>query len=185
MEKYLLLAISTALISGCTAPDIFNEKNNQGSSYEQVEDADMIATSHHAAENLMAQASYLQNDPGAILITSVADITDLDASSALGLMISEQIGNRFAQYNFPVVDIRSRNDVKIRENQGEFMLSRDVLKISQEHAARGVLLGTYAVGKDHVFISTRLVRPSDNRIIASYDFELPMGPDAKKLLKSK
>ncbi|MPV86227.1 FlgO family outer membrane protein [Ostreibacterium oceani] len=184
MKKYLLIAISAAMMAGCTTPDIFNENASKGT-YSNVKDPDIIGTSHKAGEGLMSQATYLQNDLKAILITSVADITDLNSSSALGLMVSEQIGNRFAQFGFPVVDLRTRHDVKVREKSGEYMLSRDIQKISKEHAAGAVLVGTYAVGRDHVYVSTRLIRPEDNRILASYDFDLPMGPDVRKMARQK
>ncbi len=189
MKKHILLAITAAIITtGCTTPDIFNENGSRGgysSSYKETKDADLISASHKAGENLMSQASYLQDDHKAILITSMADITDIDSSSALGLIISEQIGNRFAQYGFPVVDLRTRKDIRVRENNGEFIISRDIKKISKSHTAGAALLGTYAVGKNHIYVSTRLVRPEDNRILASYDFDIPMGPDAKALVRSK
>lgn len=186
MKKYLLPVIAAFVISGCTSPDIFNEKSSKSSSSRQVnKDANMIAETHKAANRLTAQATYLQNELKPVLITSIANITDLDSSSALGLMVSEQIGNRIAQYGFPVIDLRTREDVKVRENTGEFMLSRDVQRISRQHAAGAVLLGTYAVGRNSVYISTRLVRPDDNRVIASYDFSLPMGPDVAKMARTR
>lgn len=185
MKKYLLLAIASAAISGCVAPDIFNEQRSSKSSSSANKDTNMIAETHRAADKLTAQASYLQNDLKPILVTSVANITDLDTSSALGLMISEQIGDRISQFGFPVVDLRTRKDIKIREESGEFMLSRDVQKISRQHAAGAVLVGTYAAGRNTVYVSVRLVRPDDNRILASYDFGLPMGPDVSKLVKTR
>ncbi len=184
MKKHLLLAITAAAMTGCSTPDIYNE-NKSVAQYEQIEDANMIGTTHEAAEKLMVQANYLQDDLKPILITSIADITDLDSSSAFGLLVAEQIGDRISQFGFPVVDLRTRHDVKVREESGEYMLSRDIRRISKAHAAGAALVGTYAIGKDRVFVTTRLVRPIDNRILASYDFELPMGPDVKKLVKTK
>lgn len=186
MKKYLLMAMAALSLAGCTTPDVFNENGSKGSvAYKKIEDGNMIATTHMAAENLMTQASYLQNDLRPILITSIVDITDLNKSSAFGLMAAEQVGDRFAQMGFPVIDLRARKDVKVQVRGGEFMLSRDIQLIAKKHAAGAVLLGTYAAGKERVYVSTRLVRAADNRILSSYDFELPMGPDAKKLLKSR
>lgn len=185
MKKYLLLAATTALLAGCTAPDVFNENGTQGYNRSVNKDSNMIEKTHKAAESLMSQAAYLKNDLKPVLITSVAKITDLDSTSALGLAVSEQIGNRLSQYGFPVIDLRTRKDIKIRENAGEFMLSRDIMKISKQHSAGAVLVGTYARGTNTVYISTRLIRPEDNRVLASYDFGLPMGPDIQKLVRTK
>ncbi len=185
MKKYLLLTIISSLITACTTPDIFNENSNQTVNRTTVKDTNMIAASHRAADSLTTQAAYLKTDLKPVLITSIANITDLNKSSAFGLMISEQIGNRIAQFGFPVVDIRHRKDIKVREKTGEFMLSRDVRKISHQHAAGAVLLGTYATGKDKVFVSVRLVRPEDSRILASDDFTLPMGPNVSKLVRKR
>lgn len=185
MKKYLLMAIVAATVSACTTPDIFNENASQAANYSKVKDANMIAATHKAAENLTMQASYLQNELKPVLVTSIANITNLDTSSAFGLMVSEQIGDRLSQFGFPVVDLRTREDIKVREETGEFMLSRDVLKISEQHAAGAVLVGTYTAGVDKVYVSTRLVRPDDNRILASHDFSLPMGPDVSKMVRRR
>lgn len=184
MRKYLLLVLTASLALGCTTPDVFNE-NGKNTSYKRINDGDMMATTRKASNHLMAHAPYLKNDHRAILITSIADITNLDSSSAFGLMVSEQIGDRFAHYGFPVVDLRTRKDVKVREENGEYMLSRDIRKISKEHAADAALVGTYAVGGEHVYVSTRLIRPQDNRILSSYNFKLPLGPDVRKMIRKK
>lgn len=183
MKKHLLLALAASLTFGCTTPDIFNEHGS--ASYKSIKDGNMLETTSKAGDHLMAHAPYLKNDHRAILITSIADITNLDTSSAFGLMVSEQIGDRFAHYGFPVVDLRTRKDVKVREENGEYMLSRDIRKISKEHAADAALVGTYAIGGEHVYVSTRLVRPQDNRILSSYDFKLPLGPDVRKMVRKK
>lgn len=183
MKTYLLMAVATLMLAGCSTPDIFNENASQGTAYRKIDDADMIGTTHEVANKLMRQASYLQADLRPILITSIADITDLNTSSAFGLMVAEQVGDRFAQIGFPVIDLRTRKDVKVQVRSGEYMLSRDIQKISKKHAAVAVLLGTYAAGKERVYVSVRLVRADDNRILGSADFDLPMGPDTKKLLR--
>lgn len=184
MKKYLLLAIMSATIGGCAAPDVFNE-NASTAKKSTVKDVNLIGPTYRAADVLTEQANYLKADLRPVLITSIANITDLDSSSALGLMISEQIGARIARFGFPVVDIRTRKDIKVRENTGEFMLSRDVRKISRQHAAGAVLVGSYAEAKDVVYVNTRLIRPEDNRVLASYDFRLPKGPNTSRLVRSR
>ncbi len=186
MKKYLIMAIAAMTLGGCSTPDIFNERGGMnGGQYSSTKDTNMLISTHKAADSLMQQAGYLQEDHRPILITSISDITNLNTSSAFGLMVSEQVGDRFAQMGFPVIDLRTRRDLKVREKSGEFMLSRDIQKISRKHAAGAVLLGTYATGVNHVYVSTRLVRASDNRILASYDFDMPMGPDVRKMARKR
>ncbi len=184
MKKYLISAVVALAIGGCAVPDIFNENGN-GAQASNVKDENMIPTSQRAADSLMGQAAYLQKDLRPILITSIADITNLNQSSAFGLMASEQVGDRFAQMGFPVVDLRMRKDLAVREKSGEFMLSRDLQNIAKKHAAEAVLLGTYSTGVNTVYVSVRLVRVADNRILASYSYELPMGPDVRKMTRRR
>ncbi len=187
MKKYLLVAMSALALGACSNPDVFNENgsNNQNNSLTSVRDQNMLRATHKAADRLVEQAIYLRNERRPILITSIADITNVDTTSAFGLMVSEQMGDRLVQVGFPIVDLRARRDVAVRRKGGEFMLSRDILKISKEHAAVAVLLGTYTAAVNHVYVSTRLVRASDNRILASYDFKLPMGPDTRKMTRKR
>jgi hypothetical protein len=53
------------------------------------------------------------------------------------------------------------------------------------HNAAAVIAGTYAVGRNNVYVSARLIRAADNLIIASHDYALPLGPDTKALLASQ
>jgi hypothetical protein len=65
------------------------------------------------------------------------------------------------------------------------MLSREVQNLSRLHNAAAVIAGTYAVGRNNVYVSARLIRAADNLIIASHDYALPLGPDTKALLASQ
>jgi len=48
-----------------------------------------------------------------------------------------------------------------------------------------VIAGTYAVGRQSVFVNARLIRATDNLVLASYDYVLPLGPDAKALIAAQ
>jgi FlgO protein len=70
----------------------------------------------------------------------------------------------------------------IREGQGEFMLSRAVREISKTYNASAVVVGTYADGGDRLYVSARIVRPTDNVIISAYDAGIPMDALAMSIL---
>ena len=70
----------------------------------------------------------------------------------------------------------------MRQGGGEFVLSRALRDISQKQDAQAVIAGVYAVARDGVYITLRMVRASDSAVLASYDYRLPLGPDTASLL---
>ena len=147
-----------------------------------VQDANLIDKNYGAADALLMKATWLKERREPLLAATFVDINNLEMSFGLGRVIGEQIGSRFAQQGFTVIEIKMRNNIFVREGSGEFALSRSVKEISQSHNAAAVIAGTYAVGRQSVFVNARLIRATDNLVLASYDYVLPMGPDAKALL---
>lgn len=147
-----------------------------------IQDANLVDANYKAADALLTRAPWLKERRDPLLAATFVDINNLEMSSGLGRVIGEQLGSKFAQQGFTVVEIKMRNNIFVREGSGEFALSRSVKEISQSHNAAAVIAGTYAVGRQSVFVNARLIRATDNLVLASYDYVLPMGPDAKALL---
>jgi len=62
------------------------------------------------------------------------------------------------------------------------MLSRELKDISTKHNAQAVVVGTYSIAEDVVYISARMIRPSDGIIITSYAYKLSLNDNTKKML---
>jgi FlgO protein len=74
-----------------------------------------------------------------------------------------------------VIEMKLRqNSIFISEGKGEFMLSRDLREISRTYKASAVVVGTYADGGDRLYVSARMVRPTDSVVISASDFGIPM-----------
>lgn len=82
----------------------------------------------------------------------------------------------------PVIEVKMRESLFIKEGTGELMLSRKLNRLVKAHDAQAVLLGTYAIGGQYVYVNVRLVRTSDNIILGSHDFSLPLNSDIKAML---
>lgn len=150
-----------------------------------IQDADLIGQNYQAADALLMRAPWLRERREPLLSATFVDINNLETSSGLGRVIGEQLGSRFAQQGFTVIEIKMRNNIFVQEGAGEFALSRSVKEISQSHNAAAVIAGTYAVGRQSVFVNARLIRATDNLVLASYDYVLPLGPDAKALIAAQ
>jgi TolB-like protein len=144
-------------------------------------DTDIVTTSYAAADRLMNAAPDAVDQTKPILVTSVADIDNLDQSSAFGRIVSEQIASRLTQLGYMVVESKLRGTLAINAN-GEFMLSRDARKIAAARSAQAVVTGSYAAGEESAYVSLKLVRLADAKVVAAFDYSVPMGPNTRSLL---
>ncbi|MCB1823597.1 MAG: hypothetical protein KDJ54_03065 [Candidatus Competibacteraceae bacterium] len=173
-----LLAILGLGIVGCASTD-------DAPTRPVIRDANLVEQNYGAADALLMRTPWLKERNEPLLAATFVDINNLETSSGLGRVIGEQIGSRFAQQGFTVVEVKMRNNIYVAEGAGEFALSRSVKEISQSHNAAAVIAGTYAVGRQSVFVNARLIRATDNQVLASHDYVLPLGPDARALVAAQ
>lgn len=120
---------------------------------------------------------------GAILAASLVDMDNFDKSSAFGRASMQQIGSRLSQHGFRVLEPRLGASLRFEKRQGEFMLTRDTMRLlMNEHDAHAALVGTYSESKDKVFVSVRVVRLGDSAILGAYEYYLPKNEDVETLL---
>jgi len=159
-----------------------------------VKDRDLVDASYVAADVLVGNIKDIrmlgnvrQNDfypTKPILIASFVNIDNVQQSSTFGRMVAEQIGSRIAQHGYKVIEMKLRtNSVFIQTQNGEFLLSRELHKISHQHDAYAVVVGTYGASKEIVYVTAKLIRVQDSVILSSYDYSLPVGEDTKRLLR--
>ena len=141
---------------------------------------DLVARNHEAADALLAQAPL---DPAqAVLVGTVVQVDRLDESSRLGRVISEQVAGRLTRRGLRVTELRLRETLAMRPGQGALLLSREAYEVGQAHAAQAVLVGTYAVSAQAVYVSLRVVAPQGNAVLAAHDYVLPMDGNVRAML---
>lgn len=62
------------------------------------------------------------------------------------------------------------------------MLTRELHELAGTHNAQAVIVGSYGEGKDNVFINLKVIQPSTNMVLATYDYALPINDDVRKML---
>lgn len=159
-----------------------------------VRDSNLVSASYKAADELLESAQELQRleEPQKegfytrqpILITSFVNIDNLQQSSTFGRVVAEQVGSRIAQHGYKVIEMKMRTgSIFVQEQTGELVLSRELREISFQHDAYAVVVGTYAGGKESVYVTAKLVRAKDSVVLSSYDYRLPVGADTKQMLR--
>lgn len=155
-----------------------------------IKDVGMVDASYNAADALIKAVernkllSYDLSPHKPVIVASFVNIDNMNNSSRFGRMVSEQVGSRFVQKGYQIIELKLRtNTIFIERERGEFMLSREVRDISLEHDAQAVIVGTYAEAAETVFVTAKLIRASDGVILASHDYEMPLGVNTKSMMR--
>lgn len=167
MEKYLkpIALMSCLYLSSCAGV-------NDG----------MMNENHNAANVLARVGAKELNQASTMIAASFANIDELSSSSSFGRIASQQVVSRFTALGYNVVDILLRNNIYVREDHGEFLLSREIENIRSDYQADVVLVGTYAVGNRQVFVTAKLIRTIDGVIIAAHDYVIPYSGESRALI---
>ena len=177
----LALSAMSVIASGCG--DSYTNSSVYGDDKETFAGIDLVSNSHHVAERLIDTSQQILDPKKPILVASLVNVSDLEESSVLGRIVSEQISSRLTQLGYMTREIRFRGTVLVRAGSGELVLSREARNISNEQEAQAVVAGVYAVAQNAVYVTLRLIRAGDSSVISSLDFSLPKSDDISSLLE--
>ncbi|WP_346799102.1 FlgO family outer membrane protein [Halomonas sp. Bachu 37] len=174
--RLLAGALVVLSLTGCEA--IGNRNNNVNQVEPQPDLPELVQA---AAERMIANNPDITRHSPMIAATFVS-IDNLTRSSTLGRISSELMASALANHGMQVREVKMRDSMFIEEEVGELILSRQVQRLSAQHGARSILMGTYAEGQDYVYISTRVVRSGDAMVLGTAEFKLPLNNNTRSLL---
>lgn len=143
---------------------------------------DLCKIAYHLTDVLIKNVQVPLSLDQTVLVSSLVDVNNVERTSNFGRMLAEQIGSRLAQNGYMVVEVKLRESLYVKEREGEFLLSRRLKDIRTAHNAQGVVVGTYLVTPNDLYISARIVSAQDARIISSCDVKIPLTEDLKATL---
>tara|TARA_R110000851_G_scaffold183959_1_gene333352 strand:- start:336 stop:917 length:582 start_codon:yes stop_codon:yes gene_type:complete len=177
ISRMAFLSIALLLLAGCSA---MGNANNTAAEPEP----DLSELVHAAAEQMIANNPDLTRYSPMIAATFVS-IDNLSQSSTLGRISSEIMASALSRQGMQVREVKMRDSMFIEESVGELILSRQVQRLSAQHNARSILMGTYAQGQDYIYVSARVVRAGDAMVLGSADFRLPLNNNTRSLLEGQ
>lgn len=182
MKLRFLVSLLTVmvLITGCSTQSSSAVKVI---TYKDAAESPLIPTNYAAADYLLEQLKHNVAPNSTLIIATLVNIDALESSSTLGRLISEQISARFTQNSYRMVELKFRNNVYIVQNQGEFMLTREIHELAKTHAAQAVITGTYAQSRDFVYINLKVIQPKTNAVLAVHDYVLPLDENNRHMLR--
>lgn len=166
----LTLVCLGLFVSGCAHN---RGKASQSSVYLQDSaGANLLENNYAAADQLAARALAILGPEAPVMVASFVNIDDLTQSTTFGRLTAEQIASRLAQRGLHVIDLKKRNNVFIKEKSGEFLLSRDVSLVAQQHNVRAVAVGVYTETDAFIYVTARILDAGSGSILASVDFQI-------------
>ncbi|ATJ83854.1 FlgO family outer membrane protein [Halomonas beimenensis] len=132
------------------------------------------------AEMVASQPRLAEYDP--LIATTLVDIDDLGRSSTLGRLATEIAAAALTEAGLRVREVRLRGSLYVEEGTGELMLSRLAPRIGVDQGARSLLVGTYAVGEESLYLTLRVVRVGDANAMAATTIRLPLTNDLRAML---
>lgn len=149
-----------------------------------------LAWETYRASDRMMNQSYrvARNTP--VLVGTINDIDYLETATTFGRVIQEQISTRLTQRGYNVTELKLRNSLNIKQGlidpfeSGEYMLSRDLEALKNEHKAAAVITGTYAIAGEEVMVNLKLLDVATGKVLGSTDYSVTLDSNTRRLVQN-
>lgn len=163
MKPILTFALTSILLTGACATDM---GSRQGDSPAQQ----LFSHNVQAAQQLSRELKIAGNRNPVFFATAV-DLDDLGSTSSFGRMISEQVSSGLVSSGTPVNEIRLRGDLLVSQKAaGEFILSREVEKLTEGQAATHAVYGTYTKMRESYSVTFKAVNLKTGVVVATSSY---------------
>lgn len=177
-NKWLALLALPLVLAACASDPAPEEP-----SYSSVTSNAFVGSNYRAADALLAQLRGKLADDQPLIMATIVNIDSLEQTTTLGRLVSEQISTRLAQGGLKMLEMKLRNNVYFKRNQGELMLTREIGEVAHAHNAQAVVVGSYAETSDSVFVNIKVVQPTSNFVLAGQDFVLAKESTVRSMLQ--
>lgn len=111
-----------------------------------------------------------KNSDHPVLILTPVDNDRISDASSFGRALQNAMVAGFVRNGIAVNETKLKNNALIDPEQGEFMLTRDLYSLlTKQQKAQAVVVGTYTLSEDIIYLSVRLVNPKNGQILSVYE----------------
>lgn len=171
----LLCLLLAAIISGCA-----HKQSLPPQQPGYVDAVELKLKCRELADQMLATVPNEALKGFVAMPTSFVNENNMSQSSPLGRLIAESMYYEFNQRGFPTREYRLTGKIVESGNNDLALASNSVVSTKGQKWA-ALLVGTYCVDKDGIFINARLVRASDGLVLRTGQLVLPNTPVIMRL----
>lgn len=169
--SFSFITILILLFTGCLKQkqDPLNNRYSISSTsfFDSNEFDDLDKAIDEIANQLLINITANNHKNYKIAMTAFVKLDDFSKTNSFGRMLSESLINELHSRRFKVLDFRTREVITVNED-GEFVMTRDVNEIRDEIPAAYTLVGTYSVLDDkRIVINTRIIDIFSSNVIST------------------
>jgi hypothetical protein len=175
MNKKLTLvsaSLALSLLTGCSSYYRYQS---------EVKDDDLVEVSYEAVDQLLLNLKQPLPRGNLVVINSLVNVGDLGQSMPFGRIVSDQISSAMHQNGYRVMGMELPTEIFSKTEDGILELPEKTKEALNNVHAHSLVIGTYAAGRKHVYVSLRIVEIATQNVISSTDYSIPMGPDARAM----
>ncbi len=174
-QSIFALALITLISTGCSRYYHHNEPD----------DENLVDVSYSAVDNLLLNITKPVPAGSLIVINSLVNVDDLNQTFSFGRILSDQISSAFHRAGYRITGMELPTEIFQKNDSGILYLSDETKQALTDAGASALMVGVFAPGKRNAYISLKLIDIASQNVISTTDLSVPMGPDAKALLKPK
>jgi len=167
----LMLAGLTAL-SGCSRLYYYSTS---------IDDDDLVEVSYDAVGWLLADLRQPLPKGSLVVINSLVNVDDMGQTLPFGRIISDQISSALHRSGYRVMGMELPTEIFAKNESGILELPEKTKEALNNVGAKAIVIGSYAPGRDNIYVSLRVVDIASQNVVSSTDYAVAMGPDAKVL----
>lgn len=165
----VLMILTLMMLSGCSR--LFRPS--------EIKDDDLVEVSYEAVNQLLGNLKQPLPKGSLVVINSMINVDDLGQSLPFGRIVSDQISSALHRSGYRVTGMELPTEIFAKTDAGILQLPEKTKAGLNDIHANALVIGTYAAGRNNVYVSLRIVEIATQNIISSTDYSVPMGPDAK------
>ncbi|MGZ4957778.1 MAG: FlgO family outer membrane protein [Methylomonas sp.] len=170
-QKIILMMLALAVLGGCSRM------------YRPSEpcDDDLVEVSYDAVDQLLLNLKQPLPKGSLVVINSMVNVDDLGQTLPFGRIVSDQIASSMHRAGYRVMGMELPTEIFAKNESGILQLPEKTKAALNAVHANAIVIGSYAPGRNHVYVSLRIVDIATQNIISSTDYSVSRGPDAKAM----